>query len=315
MDNDDNLIELKPNKPPKSKTENKEKNKSEKLLKKEKLEEKIKEKTESSKEREITSITSQKRKGRYNIFIDGKYAFPADENIIITHMLRKGMVVSKELEKQLLKEDQFYKAYQSALHYLSYGLRSEKEIRDNLIKKEFTENNDDVIEKLKSQRLIDDSEYAKSYVRTAARVNRKGPGVISQELRKRGIDPIKIENAMPEYPYEDQLENVGILINKRMKKPSKHSIRERIQKTRAYLMKKGFSSDVIQEGLDLADIEKDEDEEYEKLVYQADKAWKRYARKTSGYELINKTKSYLYGKRFPGELINRYIEQKEEEEL
>lgn len=267
----------------------------------------------SKKHPKITSIQAQKRKGRYNIYLNDKYAFPVDEALIIKHLLRKGMEVSPELQATLKAEDTFRKAYQRALNYLSYGLRSEKEVRDDLIEREFEEYTDEVIEKLKDQRLINDLEYAKAYVRTAANLNRKGPRVIARELKKRGIDELKIEEAMPEYQQEDLVYNAVFLAEKQWKKAKKKSQKEAVQKVRQFLMQKGFNKDTINIAIETIDTEKDDDEEYEALVVQGEKAWKRYARKTEGYELKQKTKAYLYTKGYPTELINRFLEAKEEE--
>lgn len=261
----------------------------------------------------ITSIQAQKRKGRYNIFLDGKYAFPVDEALIVKHLLRKGMEVSPDLKRTLQEEDAFRKAYQRALNYLSYGLRSEKEVRDDLAQKEFEEHSDAVIEKLKEQRLIDDVEYAKAYVRTGANLNRKGPKVIANELKRRGIDELKIEEALPEYSEEDQVENAIFLAEKQWRKGKKKSEREAIQYVRQYLMQKGFQSDIINVALEAIDTEKEDEEEYEALMKQGEKAWKRYARKFQGYELEQKIKAYLFQKGYPSELITRFIEEKEKD--
>lgn len=264
--------------------------------------------------RKITSIKSQKRKGRYNIYIDGEYAFPVAESVLVKYMLTKGMTVSKELQKKLETEDNFSKSYTRALNYLSYSLRTEKQVRDDLIDKDFGLFVDEVIFKLKDQNLINDLEYAKSYIRTSARINQKGPRVIANELRTKGITELKIEDAMTEYSYNLQLENARKLIEKQMRKPNKSSEREKMNKISAFLYGKGYSSDVINEAMEIVEPEIDEDAEYEALVKQANKAWRRYQRKSSGYELIQKLKAYLYSKGYPSDLINRYIDQKNEDE-
>ncbi|WP_256864654.1 recombination regulator RecX [Marinilactibacillus piezotolerans] len=261
----------------------------------------------------ITSIQAQKRPGRYNIYLGEEYAFPVDEELIIKYMLHKGMVLSPAFQEELKVEDVSRKAYQRALNYLSYGLRSEKEVRDDLKEKEFEEQADEVIERLKEQRLIDDLEYAKSYVRTSANLNRKGPSVIQNELFRRGIDKLSIEEAMFEYSYEDQFDNAYILAEKAWKKARQKSQREAVQKVKQHLMQKGFNMDIIQEVINEMDTDKSEDEEFEALAIQGEKAWKRYSRKSSGYELVQKTKSSLFQKGYPSELIKRFTDMKEEE--
>src|SRR5699024_5500369 len=104
----------------------------------------------------ITKIETQKRKGRYNVYLDGEYAFPVGEGVLIRHALYKGMEISKELQQQLETEDVYSKAYSRALDYLSHQLRSEKEIRDDLRKHEFPfEAVEKVLAQLKEMNYVD----------------------------------------------------------------------------------------------------------------------------------------------------------------
>lgn len=261
-------------------------------------------------QRTITKISAQKRKGRYNVYLGGEYAFPIAEALLVKHLLRKGMLISEEFQKQLEVEDNFAKAYTRALNYLSYKMRTEQEIRDDLAEHEFLAQADAVVDKLKEQNLINDLEYAKSYVRTAARVNRKGPRVIAQDLTERGVDDQSIQVAQVEYDLSEQVENACALIKKRMKKRNKTSERQRMQKLNNYLFKKGYTNEVINLAFDEMEPEVDEDEEYDALVKQGEKALRRYSRKTQGYELHQKTKAFLYSKGFKRELIERFMTEK-----
>ena len=48
----------------------------------------------------ITSITAQKRPGRFNVFLDGNYAFSVSEEVLVKFQLSKG----KELDSADLEE-------------------------------------------------------------------------------------------------------------------------------------------------------------------------------------------------------------------
>ncbi|WP_277630893.1 recombination regulator RecX [Atopococcus tabaci] len=261
----------------------------------------------------ITRIQAQKRKGRYNIYLNDEYAFAVDEALLIKYLLRKDMEISPELQKQLETEDVSRKAYQRALVYLSYALRSEKQVREDLIEHEFEEQADEVIDLLKEQRLINDLMYAKSYVRTAYTINRKGPQLIQRELVKKGISPEEILDALEEYPHEEQVDNAFKLGEKMVAKSTKRSSRETQTKVRQHLMQKGFNSDIIEEVLRELDTQKDESEEMDALRKQGEKAWRRYS-KFEAAERRQKTKANLYQKGFNGELIQAFIEEKEMEE-
>lgn len=262
----------------------------------------------------ITKIETQKRKGRYNIYLDEEYAFPVDEAVLVKHVLFKGMEVTKEFQQQLEQEDNFSKAFSRAVNYLSYSLRSEKEVRDDLVKHEFSlETAVNVIEKLKEMKYIDDLTYAESYTRTAANLNGKGPYNIRQELKKRGIKETVIEQALLEYPMDQRVENGIAAAKKVLKRTKRSSSKETTNKVRQGLMQKGFNNDEITEILDQVDTEKDEDDEYEALKKQGEKIWRKQS-KLEGSKKIQKVKASLYQKGFNGDLINQFIEEKELED-
>lgn len=262
--------------------------------------------------RMISKIEPQKRPGRYNIFINEEFAFGVDEEVLLHFELKKGLHIDEALQKKIESEETFYKAYSKVLNYLSYSMRTEKQIKDYLVKHEFKHYTDRMIEKLNKMRLIDDLMYAESYVRTMANVNQKGPGNIMQELKMKGVSENDTLDALEQYTEEQQLENAIDLAEKQWNKSKNRSQFESTQKVKQYLVGKGYSFKIADEAIGSIDTEKDEDEEYHALVKQAEKAYKRYARKYKDYDLIQRLRAFLYSKGFPKELINRYIDEKEE---
>lgn len=79
-------------------------------------------------------------------------------------------------------------------------------------------------------------------------------------------------------------------------------------------MLKGFDRDIIAQVLEEIDLEQPEEDEYEALVKQGDKAYQRYARKHDKYETKRKTKTFLYSKGYPFSLIEQFLTEKEEEQ-
>lgn len=259
----------------------------------------------------ISKIEPQKRKGRYNVFINDQFAFGVDEEVLILFELRKGLHITTDLQKQIENEDSFYKAYQKTLNYLSYSLRTEKQIRDYLTKQELSHFEERIITKLNEIRLIDDLVYAESYVRTMANVNQKGPRNIIQDLKLRGVSENKILDALEEYPESQQVENAIDLAEKKWAKTKKNSTFESIQKVKQYLVNKGYSFETADLAITSIDTNKNEDEEYASLIKQAEKAIKRYSRKYEGYELSQRLRAFLYSKGYTNELINRYIDERD----
>ncbi|MFP3441163.1 RecX family transcriptional regulator, partial [Pantoea sp. SIMBA_133] len=66
--------------------------------------------------------------------------------------------------------------------------------------------------------------------------------------------------------------------------------------------------DIIQEVMEQINLDKGDNEEWEALVMQAQKAERRYS-KLGRREFDQKMKQFLYRKGFPFPLINKYLEE------
>lgn len=261
--------------------------------------------------RMISKIEPQKAKGRYNVYIDDVFAFGIDEEVLIKYELNKGLHVTEALQKEIVDEDSFHKAYQKTLNYLSYSLRTEKQIKDYLIKHELEMYAPRMIARLKELKFLDDLVYAENYVRTMMNVNQKGPRNVEQDLYQKGVKEQDIQIAMEEYTLDQQLENTIDLAGKQWKKRKNNSKFETIQKIKRYLVNKGYNFEQADEALEAIDTEMDTDQEYQALSKQANKAHRRYARKYEGYDLVQRLKQFLYSKKYPKNLIDRYLAEKE----
>ncbi|WP_273129242.1 recombination regulator RecX [Bacillus weihaiensis] len=266
----------------------------------------------------ITKITAQKQTtDRLNIFLDDgsgeKYAFSVDQDILIKYNLQKG----KELDDLEIMDIQYgdliKKAYNKALEFLSYRMRSIKEVKDYLLKKEYEEVVClEVIGKLQEYKYVNDLEFAEAYVRTQWQTNGKGPSVIKRELREKGVHPNFIEEALEPYNQEAQVEEAIGHANKVLKKNHKLSTVQLQQKTEQYLIRKGFPFGIVSIVLEEVNINQDESEEWSALEKHAEKAKRKY-QSEEPYVFKMKMKQFLYRKGFPLELIDKYLEQEGEE--
>lgn len=268
----------------------------------------------------ITKIEQQKKsKKRYSIYVDGDFVCGIDEEILINYALHKDMEVTAEKLKQIQAAENDHKLYNQALNYLSYGLRTEKEILEYLYKQNGKKDQQvseevihDTMSKLKDLGYLNDHEYAKSYVRTKYSLNNKGPNVIAQELKTKGIEEFDIQDALMEYPINEQLNNIEILIEKFIKTNKK--LPTKMMKTKLYthLMTKGYSKELVNEAMLDLTFEEALDREDELLEKEAQTYLRKHSRKHSGYDLKQKISQSLYGKGFDYELIKHWLEDHEE---
>ena len=139
----------------------------------------------------------------YSLITESGTKIRVSEDTLVRHRLLKGEEISSEALREIEKEAELDIGYQIALSFLNFQLRSEKEIKDHLKKKEISQEGINyVIPKLRELNLLNDLVFAESYVRTVMKTQDKGPQQIKQGLFKKGISEENIEKAL-ENCFED----------------------------------------------------------------------------------------------------------------
>lgn len=261
--------------------------------------------------RVITKISTQKRnKARFNIFINDQYAFSVSEDVLVKYNLHKGMELVDDKVVQLLEADSLQKSYILAIHYLSYRMRSVKEVYDYLIKKEVSEHDaEKVVVKLLNEKLLDDATFARAFITDQMNQTTKGPALIKRDLLRKGVNEQIATEMLTMFTFDIQYEKALRWAERRIRRTSKDSYRKRIEKLRHGLMNRGFFHDVIQEVIMAVEDDIIDGTEWAVLQTQANKLYNRFSKRYSNRELINRVKSGLYNRGFPRELIDRYINE------
>ena len=271
----------------------------------------------------ITKISQQqKQSNRYSLFIDEKFFIGVDQEILIKYALHKDQVVDQDLLDKVKSAENDHKLYSAAINYLSYGMRSIKEMRDYLNKqKDKKENYDpseevieETLERLIRQGYLNDLEYAKSYVRTNYTLKSKGPTVIQNELKvKKGINEMDILEALDEYPVDEQSENIQKLAEKFIR--TKKSLPPKMMRNKLYthLISKGFDKDIVNQHMSELTFEDAVDNQVEMLEKEAEKYLRKHQRRFSGYDLKQKITQGLLGKGYDYEFIKIWLEDNEQE--
>ena len=76
----------------------------------------------------ITNVSTQKQKKRYNIFLDGQYAFSVSENILIKKRLFKGTNLTDEQIAEIKQAELDQRTLNLAQDFLSYQMRTVNEV-------------------------------------------------------------------------------------------------------------------------------------------------------------------------------------------
>jgi len=155
----------------------------------------------------------------------------------------------------------FERFYNKALEFLSYRTRSEKEVRDRLKLKiqkskcKIADQNskliDDIIEKLKKKKFINDEEFARQWIESRLRFKQRSLRLIKLELKQKGIDPEIIDKMInDEGLMINDVDSAKKLVEKKIERFRNLPEQEIYQKLGRYLASKGFNWDTIKKSID-----------------------------------------------------------------
>lgn len=259
----------------------------------------------------ITKIEIQKKKkNRYNIYLDDEFAFGVDEATLIKFALQKDMEVTKEQIVEIQREDFYQQAYQKALSFLNFKLRTTKEVFQKLEKLEYDEVTiHQVLQHLQEMGLLNDRFYAESYLHENAILAKKGPKAVAFELKKKGISDALIQQVLSSFSDEQQLEQALEMGQQYVNRQTQVSIKSAKQKVYTYLLQKGYDSDVIQQAISYLTFEQQEEQELQLALKEARRVYPQLARKYQEGQLWYQLKGKLYAKGFASDMIEAAIEQ------
>ena len=264
----------------------------------------------------ITKITQQKKDlERYNIFLDGKYAYSVHESILVKYSLTKGMTFDDATLSEMLYEEEINKAFNRALHYLGFRMRSEHEVKTKLLELEYGEAVVlEAIVKLRKLGFLNDESFSDALLQTRKRSSKQGPQAIKQELQRKGVKKELLEKVMESYTEDEQVAVARELAEKEAGRNRVLSPRQTEQRIQNLLMRRGYSFSIIKEALKDIDFGIEEEAWDEVTDSIGEKAWRRYVSKFSGRDLHNRVKQAMYQKGIPFDRIDLFIEKKENED-
>ncbi len=190
----------------------------------------------------ITDMQIQKNnKSRANVYIDGQFAMALQ----MLTVMKLGLKIGKEVTAEQLANASFDSektvAFDKAMDYLSRGYKTQKQMRDYLVKKGF---GNDVVQyvlfKLDDYGYVNDKNYAQLYVQQ--NVKNKGDVRLRQELRQRGIDAETVESAVCT-DSQVAFANAQALAEKYVK--NKVVDTKTAQKLQRYLLGRGYGYDIV----------------------------------------------------------------------
>jgi len=191
----------------------------------------------------ITALKTQKRNpNRINVYLDGEFGFGVSR--IVAAWLSVGQALSDERISALKIDDEMEVAYQQALKFMDYRMRSSIEVEQYLSGKGASpETISQVFERLNRSGLVDDSRFARLWTDNRSEFRPRSRRFISRELRLKGISEEVIEKTLGEMlPEEDLAYQAGLKYARKLRDSDRYTY---FQKLGGFLARRGFSYDVI----------------------------------------------------------------------
>jgi regulatory protein len=198
----------------------------------------------------ITKIENQKKnKERFNVFIDGQFACGINGDTLVKFGLSTNDEIKEETLNDIKNFDEYLYSKKISYDFLSYRIRSVKEIKDKLKLKEISQGTiEKTIAHLKELKLLDDEEFARQLVKEKLANKPSGKAVLKQKLYQKGI-PAEITKRVLEETFNDSNEKefVKEIFNKYFGKVKGLDVFKQRKKMFDYLARKGFDFEIIKE--------------------------------------------------------------------
>jgi regulatory protein len=190
----------------------------------------------------ITALKIQKRRSdRYNLFLDGEYAFSVPA--VLAETLSIGQNLDPDELQELQEKVALQDAYERALGQISRRPRSRKEIERYLVKRQVDPSIiEEVIDRLEIKDYLDDGAFAKLWVENRFEFRPRGARALRAELYKKGVASSAIELALNDFDEREAALRAGRKAARRWQSSDEDEFHKRVS---AYLARRGFDYQLI----------------------------------------------------------------------
>ncbi|MGN0961595.1 MAG: RecX family transcriptional regulator [Christensenellales bacterium] len=191
---------------------------------------------------EITALEVQKKDDkRANLYLDDKFYAGVSIELIMKYQLKKGMEINKDFLDEIVFEDEKGKALNKAVKYIGSNLKTTKQIKEYLTKKEYSPQTIDyVINKMLEYKYLDDRAYSKAFISTYS--NKYGKIKLISALKSKGVSDEIIDDVFSSQDLK--MENsIDTTANKYLK--NKIRTEETYLKLSRFLYSRGYEFDDI----------------------------------------------------------------------
>ena len=171
------------------------------------------------------------------MYLDGEYAFGLSR--FIAAWLHVGQELTEEKISELLADDAQEIGYQKSIKFIGYRIRTTSEVDKHLRKKGLEPQViSQVIERLEQNGLLDDENFAHTWIENRNEFRPRSHRMLASELRSKGIHEDIIQNIIERTTPEDEL--AYLAARKRIQRYEHLDWQDFQRKLGSYLARRGF---------------------------------------------------------------------------
>ncbi|MBO5534719.1 MAG: regulatory protein RecX [Clostridia bacterium] len=192
----------------------------------------------------LTILSISRRAGMNTLSLSDGSELSLPHSLFLKCPWRTGSAISPDAFHAWVAENEYSSALERAGHSLSAKNRSEKEMKETLLRAGYSELCTlRVIDRLRKLGYLDDSVYASSFARQRSSLG-YGENRIRQELRMKGIPEEEVQAAIGELSGDVQNERIRKAAEKAARGKDLSSFKDR-QRVKAALARRGFDFESI----------------------------------------------------------------------
>ncbi|MBE0642637.1 MAG: RecX family transcriptional regulator [Bacteroidetes bacterium] len=198
----------------------------------------------------ITSIERQKKnRRRVSVFLDGEFAFGLNDDVVFRFGLHKGMTLDDALRRDIERFDNLVQAKLAAERLIALRMRSERELRQRLRQREFSEEAiEETIATFKRVNLLNDAEFARLWVRDRLALRPRSASMLRRELRGKGVhDDIIAEVLAEAFEDREEIDVARALAESYRRKHTTTTGDVLKRRLAGFLQRKGYSGAIVYE--------------------------------------------------------------------
>ncbi len=186
------------------------------------------------------------KKNIYNVYLSNGEVLELDESVITNNELLLKKRIDNDLYDKLKRDNKICILVNASIKYINVRLRSIKEIKDYLLKKEDdTDLIDEVISRLIKMGYLDDRRFTEAYIKDKLNFTSWGDYKIINELNKLGISSLDIENNIDLLNDDILNERMRKIIDKDIRTNKKYSGLKLKNKIYNHLLTSGYSKEKV----------------------------------------------------------------------